>query len=128
MRSRPFITIILLLVVALGLASRKFPLPNFLAANTGDALWTVAVYLTLAFVFPHLRPLHLGLAALSISLAVELSQLIDTPWLNTLRQTLPGKLLLGQGFQWLDLPRYLAGATLAALTDSLLTHRKKPTP
>ncbi|MDG2125823.1 MAG: hypothetical protein P8J87_19135, partial [Verrucomicrobiales bacterium] len=59
-RSRVLVTITLFVVIGLGLASRKFPLPTFLAENSGDALWTGAVYLSIAFLLPRTAPLKLG--------------------------------------------------------------------
>ncbi|GAB5402604.1 MAG: hypothetical protein Aurels2KO_08350 [Aureliella sp.] len=112
----------LALVIAAGLASRSFDgwLPEIFVANAGDFLWTVAAYLAIAIVCPRLQPLWIGLAALLISVAVEFSQLIDLPWLNALRRTLPGRLLLGKGFVGIDLLRYFAGACTATLLDALL--------
>ena len=118
---------LLLLVIAAGLGSRRYgdALPEFVAANAGDLLWTVAVYLTLAILAPTWSPVKLGLSALAISFAVEFSQLIDVDWLNAVRKTLPGHLLLGTGFLGIDLLRYLAGAVIATLLDECFTRRLK---
>lgn len=126
-RSRLIVAGCLLAVVGLGLASRAFAeiVPAFVAANAGDALWTVAVYLSLALLFPKAMPLWLGAAALGISVAVELSQLVDLAWLNALRATLPGRLLLGAGFLWADLGRYLVGAVGATALDALWLGRRR---
>jgi hypothetical protein len=124
-RARPVLALALLIVIGLGLASRKFAsaLPEVIAANAGDALWTVAVYLTFAIAFPRCSPVRLGLVAFGISVAVECSQLVQFGWLNTARKTLPGRLLLGAGFLWADLARYLLGALLATFADLLWTRR-----
>ena len=126
-RNRLLLGLVLGLVIILGLASRKFgvQLPSFLASNAGDALWTVAVYLALALVVPRCSPIKLGLIAFGISLAVELSQLVDVAWFNAIRKTLPGRLLLGSGFLWIDLLRYFFGALLATAVDSLCQARKR---
>lgn len=44
----------LLAVILLGLASRAYspPLPPFIRAYAGDALWALAAYLTVATLFP----------------------------------------------------------------------------
>lgn len=118
--------LVLAAVIGFGLASRALgdALPAVVAANAGDALWTAAVYLSLALLFPKARPLRLGGAALGISVAVELSQLVDLAWLNAARATLPGRLLLGAGFLWADLARYLAGAVVATGLDALWLRRR----
>ncbi len=117
----------LLVVIPLGLASRKWgaDLPVFIADNAGDALWTVAVYLTVALCFPRWRSVTVGCVALAISFGVELSQLIDVDWLNALRKTLPGRLLLGAGFLWVDLVRYAVGAIAATIVDLVLRNRRE---
>jgi hypothetical protein len=118
-RSRLALTIALAIVIPLGLASRKFAgqIPEFLADHAGDFLWTVMIYLALAFLAPRWSPLKLFLIAFGISFAVELSQLINVAWLNALRKTLPGRLLLGAGFLWIDLLRYFCGALFAFAID-----------
>lgn len=120
-RNRAALGIALLAVIGMGLATRKFAdaLPGFIANHGGDALWTVAVYLALAIVSPRTSPLKLGLLAFGISVAVEFSQLIDIAWLNGIRATLPGRLLLGSGFLWIDLARYFVGAAMAVGLDWL---------
>ena len=112
--------------MAFGLASRKFDhhFPHILSDHAGDVLWTIAVYITLAWLFPRASLWRLGGAALAISFVVELSQLSDMAWLVNLRKTLPGRLLLGSGFVWIDLVRYTIGATLAVGVDSIWSSRK----
>lgn len=129
-RNRKLYFIALLIVIFAGLGSRKWgaSLPRFIAENAGDSLWTVAVFLTLAIIFPKTQPIRLGLASLGISIAVEFSQLIDMEPINTLRKTLPGRLLLGRGFLWLDLARYATGAIFAVFLDQLLIHLKTQKP
>ena len=116
-RSRVAISGVLAVVVVLGLASRKYAgfIPEFFAIHSGDALWTVAVVLSLAFLRPSWSAWPLGLIAFGISVGVELSQLLDWRWLNAIRRTTLGGLVLGHGFIWIDLLRYFIGALLAAL-------------
>ena len=110
----------LAVVVALGLLSRRFPLPGLLAEHTGDALYATAVYCALGFCMPSCRPAPLAFAAFGLSAAVEVSQLLTFGWLRDLRSTDAGALLLGQGFQAADLVAYAAGALLAAAFEHAL--------
>ena len=124
-RSRWLLLPLLLLVPVLGLASRHpaVPLPRFLSAYAGDALWTVMVYLCILFLRPRVSVLRAAGAALGISFAVELSQLLHVPWLDALRAHRFGALLLGRGFLASDLLCYTAGAALAAGVDLWLRPR-----
>ncbi len=121
-RSRVRVASALAVVIVLGLGSRSghTAIPIWLAANAGDALWTSAVYLGLAFVLQQAPALRLLLLALVISLLVELSQLVQAEWLDAVRATTAGGLLLGSGWQWADLPRYCVGALLAWGLDRTL--------
>jgi hypothetical protein len=107
-------------VIALGLASRRWPLPGLLAEHTGDALYTVAAFLSFALVLPRRsRMLLAGLAFASSSL-VECSQLLDHDLLLLARSSRLGGWILGHGFQWADFVAYLAGAAVAFVSDPLL--------
>ena len=48
---------------------------------------------------------------------VELLQLVDWSILNYVRSTLPGRLVLGQGFLWSDFIFYAVGVILGMLVD-----------
>ena len=52
---------------------------------------------------------------MAFAFAVEISQLCHAGWLDALRGTLPGRLVLGQGFLFSDLFCYTFGICLAAL-------------
>ncbi len=106
--------------IALGLASRRYPI----AGNyPGDALWATLVYFLWAFLFP-LRPyrLHFLLAA-GTAAAVEFSQLYHAPWIDSLRQTLFGRLVLGSGFDPLDLLAYAIGCLIGLICVHRLAAR-----
>ena len=111
---------LLTIVIVLGLGSRKFAasLPPFIAENAGDALWTVAAFVSLAILFPRWSSIQLGSTSLLISFAVEFSQLLDVSWLNAIRNNKIGRLFLGSGFLWADLIRYLFGAASATVLDA----------
>ena len=86
----------------------------------GDAAWAMAAYAGWRFLLPSLN--HLWIAALTFGLAtmVEISQLADWAWLNSIRDQQLGALLLGRGFLWSDLVAYAVG-TIAAMTLGMLT-------
>jgi len=121
-RNRLILSLCCLAIVALGLASRKYPgyFPAFMGKYLGDALWTGLVYFIWAWFFPTQSFWWIGLTALLISFGVEFSQLIQWPWLNAIRQTTVGHLIFGTTFSPMDLLAYCFGAVWAMGTDSLV--------
>jgi len=115
-RSRVVYAIALVLVIAAGLASRRFghALPAFVADYAGDTLWAAMVFVCLGLLFPRQPTRTLALAALALAYADEISQLYHAPWIDAIRRTTPGALVLGWGFLWSDLACYTAGVALAA--------------
>ena len=131
--TRPRLAVVALLVctVAAGLGSRRFPeqIPLFLAAYAGDALWAAMVYWLIVFVRPRVPPLVAAVGTFGFALAIELSQLYRTPWLDAIRATRAGALALGQGFLWSDVACYAAGAVVALAFDVVLFRRsREPRP
>ncbi|MEM7234463.1 MAG: DUF2809 domain-containing protein [Planctomycetota bacterium] len=116
-------------VVLAGLGSREYAdqLPTFLAAYAGDTLWAAMVYVASGIVFPTTLPRHRALGALTFSVAIELSQLYHAPWIDEIRATRLGALVLGFGFLWSDLACYAAGIALSFLIESAI-HRKEKEP
>jgi len=110
---------LLVVTIALGLLSRRYPLPGILAEYTGDALYATAAYWGFALLATGARIQKLAILAFVACLLVECSQLLSWPWLQDLRATTVGKLLLGSGFKWPDLIAYAIGVTLAATVDRI---------
>jgi hypothetical protein len=121
-RRRIISALAIALAIVVGLGSRRFgaSLPGFVAAYAGDTCWAAAVYFFLLLLAPRLRPLHAAPIALAISYADELSQLYHAPWIDSLRATTLGGLILGFGFLWSDLICYTVGVALATAIDGLI--------
>ncbi|MCK5133008.1 MAG: DUF2809 domain-containing protein [Candidatus Sabulitectum sp.] len=120
-RSRTRLFFLFILVVAAGLFSRSgyaSVLPQFVQNYAGDTLWALALYLLLAFVSPGAGAKELMFLSLIISFAVEFSQLYQADWINSVRNTGPGGLILGFGFKWSDLLCYFAGIFIGFVIDS----------
>ena len=60
---------------------------------------------------------RLALVALGIAWAVEFSQLWHPPWLDAIRATTPGHLVLGSAFGGIDLLAYAVGIVIVAGID-----------
>lgn len=109
--------------VALGLATRWYPaaFPAVVAQYGGDVLWAGMVAWLVALLRPSWTTVRVALAAFAIALVVECSQLYHADWIDGLRATRPGALVLGQGFLWSDLLSYAVGIALVAALDRWLT-------
>ncbi|MDP0498824.1 MAG: DUF2809 domain-containing protein [Verrucomicrobiota bacterium JB022] len=110
-RSRPINTVFLVVVLVLGLSTRRLPelWPPVIQAYGGDTLWALFVYLGIGWVFVRWSPNRVALVALSFSVLIELSQLYHAPWIDQIRATTLGALILGHGFLWSDLACYAVG-------------------
>jgi Protein of unknown function (DUF2809) len=106
-------------VVAAGLLWRSgfIPLPQSLSNYGGDALWALMVFLGFGFLFPRASTVAVALLALAFSWGVEFSQLYRAPWIDAIRATVPGKLVLGNTFNGPDLLAYALGIGLGALVE-----------
>jgi hypothetical protein len=115
-----------LVVMALGLASRKVPglFPAVLGKYPGDALWALMVFLGWGVVQPTAGTWRLATAAALTACAIELSQLYQAPWIDSIRSTPLGHLVLGSTFFWGDLLAYIAGVAIGALGDGWWSNRR----
>lgn len=88
----------------------------------GDALWGMMIYWWVAALAPDAR---IGLRAgisLAICVAVELSQLVSFPLLDSLRHTMFGHMILGSGFDPRDFLAYAAGVAVAFVLERRMEH------
>jgi Protein of unknown function (DUF2809) len=113
---------LLVATILLGLATRRFPqaFPQIVATYGGDTLWAMMVVWLFAIARPKATTMALAVSAIVVALLIECSQLYHAPWIDSLRVTTPGALVLGQGFLWTDLVCYAVGVLLAALIDRLI--------
>jgi hypothetical protein len=119
-RRNPLIQIILIgLVCLLGIGSRRYAhiLPAFIAAYAGDTLWSSAAFLGMGLLRPRASTRMIACLAMAFSVAVEISQLYHAPWIDSIRQTTVGGLILGFGFLWSDLACYAVGVGLGVVID-----------
>ena len=121
-RHRFVYAIALVAVIAAGLASRRFgnAQPVFVATYAGDTLWAAMAFVGLGLLFPRRPTRTLALAALVFAYADETSQLYHAPWIDAIRATTPGALVLGYGFLWSDIACCTVGVGVAAAAESLL--------
>ena len=116
-----------LFVMFLGLASRRYGgnLPVFLSDYSGDTLWALMVFLGISTIAPDAGAVRRAAIALAFAYAIEFSQLYQAPWIDALRQTRLGGLVLGYGFLWTDLICYAAGISIGLAVDYLVSARAR---
>ncbi len=117
------------MTVLLGLASRRyteggtsegFSIREFIHNYAGDALWAAMVYFGFRMIFIHWQKKRVAVMALVFSFVIEFSQMFQQEWLNTIRRTTLGGLILGFGFLWSDLWMYIIGVFTAFCIDFYL--------
>jgi hypothetical protein len=109
--------LLFLLIIPVGLATRKQPqwFPAFIATYGGDVLWSTMFFWLFRCIWPAKALLTIALYAYAFDVAIEVSQLYHAPWIDRLRGTFAGKMILGHGFLWSDLVCYLVGVLLGWL-------------
>lgn len=126
-RNRLLYAGVIAIVIIAGLGSRSdlaAHLPEFIATYAGDTLWTLTVFLVLGFAFPTAKTAIIAIMTLAISYGVELSQLYQAEWLNAIRATRIGALVLGAGFKWSDLICYTVGCAIGVAGETILGRRR----
>ncbi len=116
-----------LLVVCLGLLSRKFSflLPDAINTYLGDALWAVMIYLIMATIVKSWSVNRVALYSILFCYIIELSQLYHAPWIDVIRNTRLGGLILGFGFLWSDILAYSIGVTTLFLIEKIIYKKPK---
>lgn len=126
-RSRIVYGILIITVILMGLCSRRYSehLPGFVGIYAGDTLWALMVFLFAGFLFKRWPAIKIAIVSIVISFLIEISQLYHSPWIDMVRKTRLGGLVLGFGFLWSDLLCYLIGVLIGILIDRLLLFLKQ---
>jgi hypothetical protein len=121
-RRRSYLVAAVIATVAMGLLSRRYLwlFPSVLGKYPGDALWAQMVYWAVGFVFPSASIAKVASYALAISYADELSQLYQAPWINQIRATSIGHLVLGSAFSWIDMLSYTVGVGFCTVLEAMI--------
>ena len=121
MKNRIKYFIVTIIIMFMGLLSRKimFIFPKNIAPFVGDMLWAMMVYFGFRFLFPKLNITKSLALAFLFSFSIEISQLYQAQWINNIRNTIIGGLILGHGFLFEDLISYSIGIILGCIIDKL---------
>jgi len=124
-RNRFIYSLLLVVTISAGLASRHFPgiLPHWVQLYLGDTLWALMAFLLFGFFFPKKSTLWVAIAALVFSFCIELSQLYHASWIDAFRANRLGGLILGFGFLWSDLVCYTVGVGFGYVMEKIFFRR-----
>lgn len=100
-----------------GILSRKV---NTIPLYIGDILYAVMFYFGIRILFIHFNTTKKILVPLLLCYTIEFQQLYKAQWIITIRNTILGHYILGEGFLWSDLFCYTIGVTIACLIDAFV--------
>ena len=118
--------VVTVFIMIMGLLSRKYMniFPTAIAPFIGDMLWAMMVYFGLRFLIPKLKLTKTLILAIVFSFSIETSQLYQADWINNIRATTLGGLVLGHGFLFEDLISYSLGIVMGCLLDYFLCDKR----
>lgn len=127
LRSRVAHAVAALLVVGIGLVWRSglVPLPSVAVKYGGVALWALMVFLGVGAAVPRAATARVAAMAVGIAWCVEFLQLYHAPWIDAVRSTRLGRLVLGATFNTPDLLAYCAGVAGGAVADHACRRRSR---
>lgn len=126
-RNRFLYAAMIVVVISLGLYTRKmaFALPTVINIYAGDALWALMIFLIFGFMLKTKKTIYIALLGLLFCYLIECSQLYHADWIDYVRRTTLGGLILGYGFLWSDLLAYLLGIGLGVCLE-LVSRKIQP--
>lgn len=118
-RQRIIYLLAVILCICIGLGIRKLgfipePIRN---GSVGDAIWAMMIYFGWAVLLPRKPKTSRMIYSILFCYGIEVSQLYQAPWINEIRGTTLGGLILGFGFLWSDILAYTLGVSLAYTID-----------
>ncbi|MFW5886843.1 MAG: DUF2809 domain-containing protein [Bacteroidota bacterium] len=106
--------LILALLVPLGILTKFYAGPgsSFVNNHLGGVLYVVFFIFLASLFFPKTNALKLSLIVLAITCLLEFTQLIQTKFINELREYFLVHALIGSSFNLIDIFWYIIGAYL----------------
>ncbi|WP_035609707.1 DUF2809 domain-containing protein [Haloferula sp. BvORR071] len=124
-RSRPLYVLWIALTIGAGLLlrSRFVSLPEPVEKYGGDLLWALMAFFGFGLLFHRSSTRRFGLISLGFAWGIEFLQLYHAPWIDGIRATRIGHLILGSTFNPPDLLAYAAGIALGVALEGF---RRRP--
>jgi CubicO group peptidase (beta-lactamase class C family) len=122
-RSRYAVAAAVVIGVGLFWRSGFVSLSSFTAKYGGDALWALVVFLGFGFLFRCVSTLRIALVSVCFAWSLEFLQLYHAPWIDSLRASQLGHLILGSTFNGPDFLAYAFGIAIGAFAEKLFTRK-----
>jgi hypothetical protein len=119
-QKRVLYLVILVIIICFGLYSRKLTGGITEIIDIKDVVWATMVYFLFRIIFIDWPLKSVAVAGILFSFLIEASQIYHEVWIDRLRETFFGQMILGTGFVWSDLIAYSSGILLGVLTDFAL--------
>ncbi|HBL59807.1 MAG TPA: DUF2809 domain-containing protein [Cyanobacteria bacterium UBA8803] len=117
----------IIIIVPLGYAVRfSGAEPEWLNDSFGSIAYEIFWILLVALLFPQAAPVWTAIGVCFATCALEFLQLWQPPFLQAMRATLPGRLVLGNSFTWSDFPSYFLGSFVGWVLLRSLHQRTMP--
>jgi Protein of unknown function (DUF2809) len=111
--NRLIVLVNILAIVPLGYVIRfSHILPEYFHDAGGSIAYQTVLILLVVLIHPRANRRQTAIWVCWLSCAIELLQLYQPPWLQAIRATFPGRLVLGTSFAWSDFPAYFGGSYL----------------
>jgi len=117
---------IIFLLIPVGLSTKFYhgPLEQWVYLYLGDIFYPMFWYFLIRLVWPRFSIFSCAVSVLGFCTLIEFSQLWNSRFLQIIRHTFVGAVLLGSGFDWLDFVYYAVGVGLAVGIDQWEVKRK----
>lgn len=115
----------ILVIVPLGLMMKFYrgPGQEWLNNSFGGVTYEIFWILLLVLIWPKMSAVSASVGVCLATCLLEVMQLWQPPFLQAIRATLIGRLVLGNTFQWSDFPYYFMGSFLGWLWLRTIRHQ-----
>jgi hypothetical protein len=116
-KQRWLIALMLLVLVPTGFFTKFYsgPAQVWISNSAGGLLYEIFWCLSFYFLFPKSKPIILSVIVFISTCLLEFLQLLHSPFLEDIRSNFIGRTIIGNAFNWMDFPYYVAGSFLGYL-------------